>query len=149
MAPIVMAVAAVAGVGLQIYGGIQQAKAERRQNRLTEKQNRLRSRRERLIALNDARRKRAAFLSQLGSSGAGFGSSISTGAGQVGSTATQSIVSTNQQTELGQQQLAAQNSASNAGMISSLGGGIISASNSVSNIAGSGASYKSLFNLSP
>lgn len=143
---ITLAVAAV-GTGAQVYGGIQQAKEQKKQNKYTKKQNRLRSRREKIQAQREAMRNRAAFLAQLGASGAGFGSSAISGMGQIGSTATESMVSTNQQTELGQKQLKSQNMESQGAMISSLGGAAISASASMTNLANSDADFGSIKNI--
>ena len=114
--------AAVIGAGTQMYGQMQEAKAVKKQNRLTRQRNNLEARRQQRIRTREALQQMRLAQARMGAQGAQ--GSVTNTVGTIGSGNTGNQVAINQGIEFGQQQEKISNNLSTASLISGVGVGI-------------------------
>lgn len=162
--PIILAVSAVAGIGLQVAGTAQAAKAskqrsqyeqqiaadQQRQEALRRQQMELENSRRRVEALRQQQRARSTALAAATNQGADFGTGLQGGYGQISGQTGGNLLGLSQSLALGRANfdinsdissarygIASSNSSYNTGQgLSSLGGGIISSLGPISSLSG-------------
>lgn len=162
--PAVLAITAIAGVGLQAYGAAQSAKAadsqaryqqqiaadQQRQEALRQKQMELDARRRQLEIVRQAQRVRAQGLAAATAQGAQFGSGLAGGYGQISGYSNTNLLGVGQSLELGRQNFAitsdinaakygyagASSSYATGQGLSSLGGALIQSLGPIGNLSG-------------
>lgn len=124
------------GLGLQVYGQSQQARAQKQEEALREQQMNLDAMRQRREVVKNAAMARATALANASSQGAQFGSGLQGGYGEIAGQAGQQMQAVNQNQEIGAGIFAANRRYYTASVFTDIGSGLYSLGGSMINNAG-------------
>lgn len=116
----------LAGTGLQVYGALQQAAASKKAEQLRANQMNLEAQRARREQIRRAQVARAQATASAVTQGAQFSSALAGGQSQINNEAGRNRMAINQDQQIGNAIFSANRDYANAGMISTLGGGVSS-----------------------